>query len=33
MLYRETNLINEEYQDILSEVVPQVWFRDNDFTK
>jgi hypothetical protein len=25
--------MNNEFNDILSEVVPQVWFRDNDFTK
>ena len=33
LLYQETNFIQEEFKDILSEVVPSVWFRDKDFTK
>lgn len=32
-LFMETSLINEDFKDILSEVVPQIWFRDRDFSK
>jgi hypothetical protein len=32
-LFMETNRINEDFRDILSEVVPQIWLKDHDFSK
>lgn len=32
-LYQATTSINDDFADILSEVVPQAWFRDHDFAK
>ena len=32
-LYDWTLALQEDYSDILSEVVPSVWLRDNDFRK
>ncbi len=32
-IYHETNSIQEEYRDLISEMFPQIWLRDNDFTR
>jgi hypothetical protein len=30
-MYKETTALQDEFSDILSEVVPTVWLKENDF--